>query len=67
MTIRRKTKPEDEKAFHLRMPRDTWLLLKKAALIKEVTMGEIVVELVEKQRKKLTKRFSEIGDLGDLE
>jgi len=64
---RKKIRTEDEKAFHLRMPRDTWLLLKKASLIKEMTMGEVVVELVEKQRTKLAKRFDEIGDVGNME
>ena len=64
---RKRIKPEDEKAFHLRMPRDTWLLLKKASLIKEMTMGEVVVDLVEKQRTKLTKKFGEIGVVGELE
>lgn len=64
---RKKVRTENEKAFHLRMPRETWLLLKKASLIKEMTMGEFIVELVEKQRKKLSKRFDEIGDVGDVE
>lgn len=58
---------KDEKAFHFRMPRATWLLLKKAALTNDCTMGEIVVELVEKSRKKLTQKFEEIGELQDLE
>lgn len=64
---RPKTRKEDEKAFHFRMPRATWLLLKKAALTNDCTMGEIVVELVEKSRKKLTQKFEEIGELQDLE
>jgi len=64
---RKRIRAEDEKAFHLRMPRTTWLLLKKAALIREMTMGDFIVELVEKQRNKLSKRFDEIGDIGDIE
>jgi len=58
---------EGEKAFHFRMPRETWLLLKKASLIKEMTMAEVCVEFIEKQRNKLTKKFDEIGVVGDVE
>lgn len=61
------TKKSDEKAFHFKMPRDTWLLLKKAALTQDCTMTEIMVDLVEKARKKLTKKFDKIGELNDLE
>ena len=60
------TRKDDEKAFHMRMPRATWLLLKKAALTNDCTMGEIVIDLVEKSRKKLTQKFEEIGELQDL-
>lgn len=64
---RPRTRTEDEKAFHFRMPRETWLLLKKASLIKEMTMADVCVEFIEKQRNKLGKKFDEIGDVGDLE
>lgn len=66
MTTKRK-KQDDDRAFHMRMPRDTWLLLKKAALISEITMGEYVTNLVEKQRVKLAKKMDVLGDFADVE
>lgn len=61
---RPKTRNNEDKAFHFRMPKSTWWLLKKAAVIKEVTMGEVVVELIEKQRLKLNKKFDELNGFG---
>lgn len=55
-----------EKAFHMRMPRATWILLKKAAITNDCTMGDIIVDLVEKSRVKMTRNFEEIGELQDL-
>lgn len=52
-------KSTDDKAFHFRMPKDTWLLLKNAAIINECTMGELVVKCLEKNRKKLTGKIVE--------
>jgi hypothetical protein len=49
------------------MPRDTWLLLKKAAMISEISMGEYVTKLVEKQRVKLAKKMDVLGDFADVE
>lgn len=66
MSAKRKKQPDD-RAFHMRMPRDTWLLLKKAAIISEITMGEYVTNLVEKQRLKLAKKMDVLGDLGEVE
>jgi hypothetical protein len=57
MSVKRKNIQEDDRAFHMRMPRDTWLLLKKAAMISEISMGEYVTKLVEKQRVKLAKKM----------
>ncbi len=64
---RPKTRAEDDKAFHFKMPRDTWLLLKKAALIKDMTMGEVCIDFIEKQRHKLGKKMDVIGEVGDVE
>ena len=66
MTTKRKKQPDD-RAFHMRMSRDTWLLLKKAAMISEITMGEYVANLVEKQRVKLEKKMDVLGDFADVE
>lgn len=67
MMGRKKIKLDTDKAFHMRMSRETWILLKKASFISNKAMGDIVVELVEKKRSQWTKRFSEIGELGTLE
>lgn len=64
---RPRTRTEDEKAFHFRMPRETWLLLKKASLIKDMTMADVCVEFIEKQRHKLGKKMDVIGDVADAE
>lgn len=66
MTTKRKKQPDD-RAFHMRMPRDTWLLLKKAAIISEITMGEYVTDLVEKQRPKLAKKMVVLGEFASTE
>jgi|APFre7841882654_1041346.scaffolds.fasta_scaffold144576_2 hypothetical protein len=67
MSVKRKNIQEDDRAFHMRMPRDTWLLLKKAAMISEISMGEYVTKLVEKERVKLTKKMDVLGDFADVE
>lgn len=46
-------KKTDEKDFHFRMPKETWLLLKNAAITHECSMGELTVMCIEKRRKKL--------------
>ena len=43
---------DDDKAFHFRMPKETWVLLKNVSVIKECTMGEIIVQCLEKNRKR---------------
>lgn len=63
---RLKIKKDDDRIFTIRMPRSTWLLLKKASLVKEKTMADICVELIENQRHKLNKKFEEIEELADI-
>lgn len=63
---RPRIRADDERSFHFRMPRETWILLKKAAITRDCTMGEILVELVEKARRRLTIKIEEIGELDDL-
>jgi hypothetical protein len=58
-----KDKNSKDKAFHLIMPRETWLLIKKAAVVNDCSMGDVVVHCVEKHRKKLTDNFNDIGDI----
>lgn len=52
-------KSGDEKAFHFKMPKDTWLWLKHAAIDYECSMGEVVVKCIEKNRKKLAIKVVE--------
>lgn len=47
---------EDVKSFHFTMPRDTWVLLKNAATVNELTMSNILINLLEGNRKKLLKQ-----------
>lgn len=64
---RLKVRAEDDKAFHFKMPRTTWLLLKKASLIKNMTMADVCVEFIEKQRNSLSKKMDVIGEVGEVE
>lgn len=59
---RPKTRKDDERGFHIRLPNETWKFLKMSSIIREMTMAEIVIESVEKQRKSIKKKYSEIGD-----
>lgn len=47
--------PEETKSFHFTMPRETWVLLKNASTINEITMSNVLVNLLETNRKKLLK------------
>jgi hypothetical protein len=54
-----KLKLEDYKAFHLRMPRETWMYVKKSAMLAECSMTDVVVACLEKQRKKVLKNLTD--------
>lgn len=47
---------KDLKTFNVRMPKDTWLFLKKTAASQETSMSEIIIRCVEKYRKKLEEK-----------
>jgi predicted HicB family RNase H-like nuclease len=49
------------KTFNIRIPKDTWLFLKKAAIAQETSMNEIIIRCVEKYRKKIEKGLTD-GD-----
>lgn len=44
---------EDYKNFHMRVPKETWLFLKKRAMLCECSMTDVIVELLEGSRKRL--------------
>ena len=53
-----KMREEDFKAFHLRMPKETWLYIKKSAMIAECSMTDVVVNCLEKQRRKIVNQLT---------
>ncbi len=42
----------DFKTFNMRMPKETWLFLKKQAAAHEVSMAEIILRCVDKYKRK---------------
>lgn len=46
---------EDIKVYNMRMPRDTWLFLKKTSAEQGIPMSEIILRCIERYRKKLEK------------
>lgn len=60
----RKSKSQDElsdqKTISFKAPRKTWILLKKEALIRDCTIATIVLDLIEKNRNKITANFESL-------
>jgi ABC-type enterochelin transport system permease subunit len=54
-TIKMAKEDKDIKVFSLRVPRDLWLLLKRASLDQEVSMTNLIVQCLEKNKKSLKK------------
>lgn len=48
----------DIKTFNMRMPKDTWLFLKKQAAIQECSMTDIIIRCVEKYKKKFDDKLT---------
>lgn len=46
------------KAFQIRIPKETWIFLKKAAAEQERTMCDIVAECLEKYKRKFEKKLT---------
>lgn len=51
----------DIKTFNMRMPKETWLFLKKQAALQEVSMTEIILRCVDKYKKKFDNKLTD-GD-----
>lgn len=49
--------PADEKTISFKAPKKTWVLLKKEALMKDSTIASVIIDLVEKNRSKITSSF----------
>ncbi len=48
----------DIKTFNMRMPKDTWLFLKKQAAAQECSMTDIIIRCVEKYKKKFDDKLT---------
>ena len=48
----------DIKTFNMRMPKNIWLFLKKAAADQEISMTEIIIRCVDKYKKKFEDRLT---------
>jgi len=62
----KKEKQEDktgDKFFQVRVPKETWVLLKKASFTNDCSLGDVIIDLVEKSRVKLLKKFEEIEEI----
>lgn len=49
----------DLKTFNMRMSKDTWLFLKKAAAAQETSMTEIILRCVDKYRRKIENKLTD--------
>lgn len=60
MEIKKMSKENtDLKTFNMRMPRETWLFLKKQAALQEVSMTEIILRCVEKYKRKFDNKLTD--------
>lgn len=49
----------DIKTFNIRLPKKTWLFLKKTAAAQEVSMTDIILRCVNKYQKKLESKLTD--------
>lgn len=49
------------KAFNIRIPKDIWVFLKKKSIDQEKAMNAIVIDCLEKYKKKCEKKLTQ-GD-----
>lgn len=49
---------QELKHFNMRLPKDTWMFLKRAAAAQEESMTDIIVRCVEKYRKKVEPKLT---------
>jgi hypothetical protein len=50
------------KAFSIRIPKDTWIFLKKLAAEQEMSMMQIIKDCLETHRKKYEKKMNSTVD-----
>lgn len=49
---------QETRSFNLRMPKETWLFLKKTAADQEISMTELILRCVDKYKRKFDKRLT---------
>lgn len=49
---------QEIKSFNMRVPRDTWLFLKKVSAEQGISMTEIIIRCVEKYKKRLENKLT---------
>ena len=49
---------KDVKTFTMRLPKNVWMFLKRAAVDQEIPMTEIIVRCVEKYKKKFDDKLT---------
>jgi hypothetical protein len=47
------------KAFQIRIPRQSWVFLKKKSISRDESMNEIIISLIEKYKKECKKKLTE--------
>jgi predicted DNA-binding protein len=52
-------KQKDVKSFNVRLPRETWIFLKKVSAEQERSMAEVVAACVEKYKKRLENKLTD--------
>lgn len=62
ISIKRTVKMKKEiRTFNIRIPKDLWIFLKKEAMKEESSMAEIIIQLINKKKKKIEKKLTNIG------
>lgn len=49
---------KDIKSFNMRMPKETWMFLKKTSADQEISMTELILRCVDKYKRKFDKRLT---------
>ena len=48
----------ETKTFNIRIPKETWLFLKKTAIFKETSMADLIVQCVNKYKDKVDESLT---------
>ena len=56
--MKNKNESVELKTFNLRMPKETWVFLKNYSTSKEISMSEIVLNQVDKYKKRIESKLT---------